>query len=202
MTKNQIGQYFNIDGILFNLKYLFNLNCIKPDLYYKSIIEINLNELKNKNKIKYVVFDKDNTLTLPHQNVYGNEKIRDKIEDFKIIFGKHNLAVLSNSAGSKDDINYKEAKEIELQTGLQVIKHEYKKPKVYKEIIDTFQAQGDIKNNEICIIGDRLLVDVIMGKEYGFYTILLDPITTNKDNFMVRIMRKLEKFIIKNSLEN
>jgi len=198
MTKHQLGQYFNIDGILFNLKYLFSLNSIKPDLYFKSIVKINLNELKNQHSIKYVVFDKDNTLTLPHQNIFGNEKIKDKIEDFKNVFGQNNLAILSNSAGSKDDLNFKEAKEIELKTGLQVIKHKYKKPKVYNEIIDTFGIKNDIKNSEICIIGDRLLIDIIMGKEYGFFTILVDPITTSKDNFMVRMMRKVEKFLIKN----
>lgn len=203
-TKNKLGQFFNLDGIMFNLKYLFtfSINKIHPNIRAKSICELNLTKLNKEYNVKYVVFDKDNTLTLPHKKELANNHIKDKIKEFKRVFGEDNIAILSNSAGSRDDIDYKEALEIEEDTGIKVIKHEFKKPKVYKEIIETFVNRGNteiVDNKEICVIGDRLLVDVIMGKEYGFFTILVDPITYDKDNFMVRMMRRIEKYLLKSA---
>lgn len=197
MTKNQIGQYFNLDGVMFNLKYLFSLNKITPNIRAKSICDLNLNQLKENNKIKFIVFDKDNTLTLPHKNVFANECISERIKEFKLIFGEDKIAILSNSAGSRDDKDYKEAIEIEKNMEMKVIKHEFKKPRVFKEILETFKLD-ETRKNEICVIGDRLLVDVLMGKEYGMFTILVDPITREKDNFIVKILRKFENLLLKN----
>jgi len=204
MTKNHVGQYFNIDGIIFNLKYLFKLHTIKPDIQANSINDLNLSELKTFNNIKYIVFDKDNTLTLPHKNKLANEEIQEKILEFKKIFGNEKIAILSNSAGSRDDREYKESEEIEFNTGLQVIKHQFKKPKVYKEILQTFKISENenFKKKEICVIGDRLLVDVIMGVEHGFFTILVKPITLKKDNLMVKLLRKFEYFLLRSELNN
>ena len=198
MTKNHIGQYFNIDGVIFNLKYLFKLHTIKPDIIAKSVYELDLLEIKIKHGIKYIVFDKDNTLTLPHINKFANQEIKEKISEFKKVFGVGNIAILSNSAGSRDDKDFKEAREIEENTGMMVIKHQFKKPKVYKEILETFgnKRESPISNKEICVIGDRLLVDVIMGREYGFFTILVQPITKTKDNFIVKILRKFENLLV------
>jgi phosphatidylglycerophosphatase GEP4 len=179
------------------MKYIFKLNSVIPDIRANSICDLNLNLLKEKNKINFIVFDKDNTLTLPHKNTLANESISKKIKEFKLVFGDRNVAILSNSAGSRDDKDYREAKEIEENTGMAVIKHEYKKPKVFREILETFKIEEG-RNKEICVIGDRLLVDVVMGKEYGMFTILVDPITRDKDNFIVKLLRKFENLLLKN----
>ena len=198
MTKSKIGQYFNLDGIYFLFKNILILNKIKPNIRVKSVNDINLDDLKNISKIKYVIFDKDNTLTFPHDNKPANIDITKKINEFVQTFGKENLAILSNSAGSRDDKNFVEANEIEKNFGIQVIKHENKKPRVYKEILDTFNIQNNNKvdNYNICMIGDRLLVDVIMGKEFNFFTILVDPLSNEKDNFVVKLARKIENWLI------
>lgn len=198
MSQYKIGQYVNLEGIKLSLRYIFRLKTLKPDIRAKSLCEINLEELKNKHNIKYIVFDKDNTLTIPHKNDIANKDIGERVNEFKFVFGVGNLGILSNTAGSKDDTEYKEAKIVENNFVIQVIKHEFKKPMVYNEILHHFNVKnetGKQLNKEICIIGDRLLVDIIMGKEYGFFTILVDPIS-DKDNIFVRSIRRIENIII------
>jgi phosphatidylglycerophosphatase GEP4 len=198
-TKNKFGQYFNIDGILLSFKYLFKLKLLKPNIYCRSLIDVDLDVLK-KNNIKFIVFDKDNTLTLPHKTEFANKDIQNKVSEFKIKFGEENLCVVSNSAGSKDDKNNFEANLIEKTLQLKVLKHEYKKPRVSEEILAYYAKHQS--SSEICVIGDRLLVDVILGIENNFYTILLDPITLTKDNFMVKAMRTVEKLILSHNKIN
>jgi phosphatidylglycerophosphatase GEP4 len=190
MSKFKLGQYFNIDGIIFGLKWLFKIRKIKPDMHVKIFDEICLENL-DKN-IKYIVFDKDNTITIPHEFEISIE-IKQKLNEFQRFYGVENLAIISNSAGSNDDKGYMESDQIEELTGIQVVKHKYKKPRVNDEILRTFPGS---ENHEICVIGDRLLVDVLMGKEYGYYTILVDPLTLTKDNIIVRFMRTIEKIIL------
>lgn len=198
MSKYRIGQYFNLEGITSSLSFIMKPWELRPHLRAKSIVELNLKDLKSLRRVKYIVFDKDNTLTLPHEQEFASNNIKEKIDEFKSIFSHEHLAVLSNSAGSSDDIDYKESSAIENSLGLAVIKHKHKKPNVYTEIIDHFrkQSQTTIKSEEICVVGDRLLVDVVMGKKFGFYTILVEPITY-KDNFVVFCVRQFESILIK-----
>jgi len=197
MSQFKIGQYLNIQGIWLNLKYVFKLHRIKPDIMVDSILDLELAKLKYEKKVKYIVFDKDNTLTHPYK-IEIEKLLEPKIEEYKKVFGEENLAILSNSAGSKDDINYLEATKIEKASGLKVVKHFHKKPRVYNDILKTFNLnQSDCINNEICVIGDRLLVDILMGKEYGFFTILVKPLTLKRENFVVKILRRFENFLLK-----
>ena len=55
------------------------------------------------------------------------------------VFGSEKLAILSNSAGSKDDKNYKDAILIESTLGLKVIRHpKTKKPDVWEDMEEHF----------------------------------------------------------------
>jgi phosphatidylglycerophosphatase GEP4 len=200
-SKYKIGQYLNIEGFFSTFPYIFKPSLLKPDLKYKNITQINSETLKNEFNIKYLVIDKDNTLTIPYINEYGNDQIKEKINEFKHFFGENNMALLSNSAGSSDDKDYKELEIVENNLKLFVIKHKNKKPNVNEEINEHFHLFNknnklNIKNKEICIIGDRLFVDVLMGKKYGFFTILLEPIDYTKENIMVKLVRKIEKLYI------
>jgi phosphatidylglycerophosphatase GEP4 len=53
------------------------------------------------------VFDKDNTLTLPYE-LQIHPTALEGLEDCRKIIG--NIAILSNSIGSKDDKNYEVGK--------------------------------------------------------------------------------------------
>jgi phosphatidylglycerophosphatase GEP4 len=48
------------------------------------------------------------------------------------------MAVLSNSAGSKDDKDYADAKAVEETLGIKVIRHKSKKPAVRDDILHHF----------------------------------------------------------------
>ena len=86
--------------------------------------------------IRHIIFDKDNTLTAPYARRYFNEEIEGAmLRDCKVVFGRENVAILSNSAGSKDDPGHKEAKVIEETLGLPVIRHKLKKPAVHSDIM-------------------------------------------------------------------
>jgi predicted HAD superfamily phosphohydrolase YqeG len=42
------------------------------------------------------------------------------------------------------------------------------------------------------MIGDRILADTVMGNSYGYFTIDTQPFSTAKENFMVKLMRRVE----------
>ena len=89
-----------------------------------------------ENGIKFIVFDKDNTLTVPYVREYFDKTLEEAIiSDCQRIFGEENTALLSNSVGSRDDPENKEAKIVEKTLGLQVIRHEKKKPAVRDDIL-------------------------------------------------------------------
>ena len=73
------------------------------------------------------MFDKDNTLTA----AYMLEIHPDACMGFQnvlVTFGPSHVAILSNSAGTKDDVDDKDAIEIEESLHIAVIQHEEKKP--------------------------------------------------------------------------
>ena len=53
----------------------------------------------------------------------------------------------------------------------------------------------------MCIVGDRVLSDVLMGNKFGTFTILVKPFTSAPENPVVKILRKFENgpihFLIK-----
>jgi predicted HAD superfamily phosphohydrolase YqeG len=54
------------------LQCLKNPKLLNPNLIIKDITELNPEILKH-NGIKFIVFDKDNTLTITHKNEYYND---------------------------------------------------------------------------------------------------------------------------------
>ena len=78
--------------------------------------------------------------------------------------------IVSNSAGTGDDLGGKEAELLERNTGVKVFRHSTKKPGCGSEILAYFRNNPDsavMKPNQIAIIGDRLFTDVLMGNMMG-----------------------------------
>ena len=71
-----------------------------------------------------VVFDKDNTLTLPYKDEFVG-RLKPSIDVCKGVFG-NSIAIMSNSAGSSDDDDFKEAARIEGHLGMHVVRHNSK----------------------------------------------------------------------------
>jgi phosphatidylglycerophosphatase GEP4 len=87
--------------------------------------------------VKYLVFDKDNTLTVPYERAL-HQSIEKEFLKCKAIYGAENMAILSNSVGSKEDKGFKEAEKVEKEIGIAVIRHEKKKPEVREDIFRHF----------------------------------------------------------------
>jgi phosphatidylglycerophosphatase GEP4 len=140
------------------------------------LLELNFTAIQQYADV--VVFDKDNTLTGPYENeIHPNaaQGLRFALE----IFGKDRVAIVSNSAGTKDDEGYKDAIAIEEALGIKVIRHDEKKPGGLDEVLKHFGIDDPAK---ICMVGDRLLTDIVFGNLYGMLTVHTLPLCQGQDN--------------------
>jgi len=135
---------------------------------------------------KGLVFDKDNTLTAP----YGLEifpSIRESFEKYREVF-LENIVIMSNSAGTRDDVHHREANKIESELGIKVIRHSRKKPGGIKEVRDYFNC----KPEELVMFGDRVFTDIVFGNRYGMLTIQTALLTEEGDNKTAVKFRRYE----------
>ena len=143
-----MGQYFNSSGLkvfaeqmrlMWTGQQIFNPFLAQKDL--KDVSKVDWSLLKSKN-IKYVIFDKDNTLTEAYKDDYFSEEIKSSVEKCQEIFGYKNVAVLSNSVGSKDDPQFRAAKAVTEEMQIEVILHpKFKKPEVWDDIVTHFKNE-------------------------------------------------------------
>ncbi len=157
---------------------------IKPDYDVEKLSDIDFDELKAKG-IKVVMFDLDSTVMPSKSGQFPLEVLN--------LFGALEqkgflLAIVSNN----DKKEY--MKKVRTQVGFTVIE-KAKKPntKVMKE----FLQSKNILPKESVLIGDRPLTDILAGKFLGSMTILVDSITKDTENKLTRIVRALERSVIK-----
>jgi phosphatidylglycerophosphatase GEP4 len=106
LNRFSLRQSFNFPAIR-NLLTLFKQpSLILPHISLNNLSELDVERLKAKG-IKYIVFDKDNTLT----RAFEDELHPDILKTFNKISHHFpgNVAILSNSVGSSDDTDYAEA---------------------------------------------------------------------------------------------
>jgi len=194
-------QSFNGKAILTLASILRRPSLIVPHVQVSDISELNYNVLKKY--VDAVVFDKDNTLTAPYENIVHKDAMKG-LQSALEVFGSDRVAILSNSAGTLDDPKYDDAIEIEKAMGIQVIRHDEKKPGGLNEVLNHFNTEeGD--NNitdpaRICVIGDRLLTDVVFGNLYGMLSVHTLPLCKGdenvKDNKIASSVRSVENKIL------
>lgn len=137
-----------------------------------------------------VCFDKDNTLTHPYsKTIYPPLQV--SLEECKRVF-EGNIAIISNSAGSADDVGGEEANLLESSLGIPIIRHRLKKPICNRDIEKHFQLLPP----QIVLIGDRLSTDVYMANAAGMLSIHTQPISLINDNKNAVILRRLENSIL------
>ena len=152
-----------------------------PDMYQKSIYDINYKKLKNSG-IKCILFDLDNTL-VPYTTKEPSKKIKDLFaelsNDFKVI-------IMSNS-GKNRLRPFKE----KLNVDVAYNSHKPLKTK-YKKIFEIY----NLKPEEIACVGDQLMTDVFGGNRMGLTTIFInrigpvEPITTRFNRIWERKLIK------------
>nr|CAG8481812.1 14594_t:CDS:2 [Entrophospora candida] len=102
----------NSNAISHVLSIIKNPRLIVPHLIVKDIRELNYEKLK-KSGINKLIFDKDNTLTIPYENLLY-PPFKKSWDECKNTFGVENILIISNSAGTlSKDPNFDQAKEVE-----------------------------------------------------------------------------------------
>lgn len=158
-----------------------------PNIYLNNVKEITI-ELLNKNNIKGLLLDVDNTLIDFNLNVLeGSKEWCDSLKQKGI-----KVCILSNT--NKIEKVKKVAEELDLQY-INFAKKPFKKG--FKRAIKLLEL--DAKN--IAVAGDQIMTDVLGGNRMGMFTILTKPLG-KKDIFITRVKRPLENLIIKRYLNN
>lgn len=160
---------------------------IYPNLYLNNIKEITL-ELLNKNKIKGLILDVDNTLIDYDKNLLeGAKQWCDNLKKNNI-----KICILSNT---------NKVKKVEKVAKILDLEYIYFAHKPNKKGFYKAQDLLGLKTEEIATVGDQVFTDVLGGNKVGMFTILTKPID-KRDIVITKIKRPFEKLIIKKYLKN
>lgn len=155
---------------------------IKPNMYVKSILDINYNKLK-ENGINILFYDFDNTL-IERGNYTLNSSYLKLLKTLKKDF---NIMVVSNSIHksklekvcNKYDLDY-------VMCSFKPFSFGFKKA----------MKKLNVKSNNICVIGDQLLTDIKGAINMGYYSVLVDPINYD-EHILTKFNRVRERKIFK-----
>ena len=95
--------------------------------------------------------------------------------------------IVSNSAGTQNDPEGKEAKILEQATGVKVFKHSTKKPGCGPDVFKHLQAIPKIRvkhPSQVAVVGDRLLTDVVMASTIGSWSIWIKDGVVENNGFV------------------
>jgi len=152
----------------------------KPDMYKKSVFDINYPLLKEKG-IKCLIFDLDNTLALLEQRECP-EEIKKLITDLKKDFF---VLIISNNV-KKRIIPYEKA------LGVDSVSFALK-PFTFglRQVVRKYH----FKKCEMAMIGDQIPTDIFSGNRFHILTILVEPLAM-KDLKITSFNRFIERRII------
>lgn len=191
--KSAFGQRFNLQGIVSSVKVVAEEPQLAlPHAGVPDIRWVDWSELR-KRGFRGVVFDKDNTITVPYVLAHW-PPLSPSIQQCKAVFGEDNVAVFSNSAGLLEfDPDGSKARVLEGQIGIKVIRHTMKKPAGNAvEIEKHFGCSASM----LVMVGDRHLTDIVYGNRNGFLTILTKPLSVVDEPFIIRQVRKIEECLV------
>ena len=148
--------------------------------YFNNVREIKIDFLQ-KNKIKALILDVDNTLI-----DYDKNLSKETIKWANNLIGQGvKLYILSNSNKKQ------KVKKVAEELG---IEYEYFAKKPLKIGFKKVQEKLDEKPEHIGVVGDQIFTDVIGGNRCNMFTILVDPIA-EKDIWITRLKRPIENAI-------
>lgn len=153
-----------------------------PKEYFNSVKDITI-EFLEKNRIKGLILDVDNTLiNLDRKMPAGVSEWAKNIQKSGI-----KICILSNSNKiEKVDAVAKIIEAPYIFFGKKPLKSGFLRA---REILK-------LKNENIAVIGDQIFTDIIGANRCKMFSILVKPIE-EKDYLITRIKRPIEKFIIK-----
>lgn len=155
---------------------------LKPNLYLTNVEEISI-EILNKNNIKALILDVDNTL-IDYYKFLSKEKT---IWVQNLLNQGIKIYILSNT-------NKKE--KVQNVANTLNLPFEYFAKKPSKKGFIKVQNILKLKPTEIAVVGDQIFTDVAGGNRCNMFTILVDPVT-EKDYWYTAIKRPIENIIKK-----
>ena len=155
---------------------------IKPNFNLESIYDIDIMELKSIG-IKALFFDLDSTLMKSKSGKFSFQTAQF-LNDLKTNFI---LAIISNNS------NMVYIKKAQSQTDIPIYS-KAKKPNT-RILLKACRELG-LTPEEVAMVGDRPLSDILGGQKANMTTILVDSISKNEENFIVRFARFCERLTI------
>ena len=138
-----------------------------------------------------VIFDKDNTLTVPYSDAIEPMLVAALRECREAFDGR--VAVLSNSAGTPDDPGHATANRLERSLGVPVLRRPEKKPRGFESVRAHF---GNVDPARLVMVGDRYLTDVTFGNLHGMLCVRTAQLTSAGDNPVARAMHVFEVWLV------
>ena len=95
--------------------------------------------------------------------------------------------IVSNSAGTRNDSEGKEAALLEEATGVEVFRHSTKKPGCGLDVLKHLQKIAKIRvkrPGQVVVVGDRLLTDVVMANKMGSWSIWIKDGVVENSGFV------------------
>ncbi len=154
----------------------------EPDMYAKTIYDLDYDELKNAGITAYL-FDLDNTLVKANHEVRPPEllellqELEAKGLDFLILSNNSHRRV----AAFADPIG---------------ILHVPRAAKPFARSYRKALAMLGTKPEETAMVGDQRVTDVQGGNRLGLFTILVDPISVS-ESLPTKINRRIEAYVVK-----
>lgn len=159
---------------------------IYPKEYLKNVREISL-ELLNKNKIKALILDVDNTLiNFDRQMQEGTQEWVENLKAEGIKF-----CIVSNS--NKEEKIKGVAEKLD-------IPYIFFARKPFKSGFVRAKELLDLEFENIAAVGDQIFTDIIGANRCNMFSILVEPIE-EKDYLVTRIKRPVERLVIKKYLK-
>lgn len=200
-TTTSMVQSLNTKALLTLASVARRPSLLVPHLSVPTVSAINYTALQQHAGIEAIVFDKDHTLTAPYVNAI-HRLAQTGLEQCVAVFGRDRVAILSNSAGTGDDTDFVDARALEEALGIAVIRHAEKKPGGLPDVLAHFGLDDPAK---ICVVGDRLLTDIVFGNLHGMLTVHTQPFPSNqegegdvadRDNWTAKLLRPVENKVL------
>lgn len=156
---------------------------LEPDFNLDSIYDIDIAELKSVG-IKLILFDLDSTLMKSKSGKFSFKTLQF-LNDLKTNF---HLAIVTNN--KNEEYISKARSQVDIP-----VYSKAKKPDT--KILLLACKDFDVEPKYALMVGDRPLSDILGGKRAGMATILVDSISKDEENFIVRFARYLERLAIK-----
>lgn len=162
------------------------INKYRPDMYYPSFNDINLDLLKDKG-IKVILCDLDNTL-VPNDVEYPSDihfefVKRVEANNFRFVIISNNKEKRVGKFANKLNVEYI---------------CDAKKP--LKFVFNKVFKKYNVSPSEVVLIGDQIMTDVLGANRCDVTSILIDQIVT-RDIFYTRINRIWENIVLKKMLK-